>query len=89
MDPHFLIYGLFLLHDFRFNGDGKTCNDINECFNADACHVNATCTNSRGAYSCACNDGYSGDGMNCADNDEFATCANNMGSFVCTTHWLK
>ena len=44
--------------------------DINECLNADACHADATCTNSHGSHSCACNDGYSDDGMNCADNDE-------------------
>ena len=53
-----------------FNGDGKICTDINECLNDDACHADATCTNSHG--SCACNDGYSDDGMNCADNDECA-----------------
>ena len=31
------------------------------------CHVNATCTNTNGegSYTCACLDGFTGDGFNC------------------------
>eukprot|EP00961_Rhodomonas_salina_P209368 2826221-Rhodomonas_salina.1 len=44
-------------------------------------------------YACACNAGYSGDGVTCGDADECAlgtdncaaeaTCSNNVGSFTC------
>jgi sulfatase modifying factor 1 len=47
---------------------GSTCQtDLNECMlNADNCDVNATCTNTpAGSFTCACNDGYSGDGITC------------------------
>jgi len=52
--------------------DGATgCVDIDECAtDTDNCHGNATCTDSEGAFSCACNTGYVGDGAACADIDE-------------------
>ena len=45
--------------------------DIDECnagvgsANYHNCHVHATCTNTYGSFTCACNTGYSGDGMEC------------------------
>ena len=40
--------------------------DIDECISGNAeCHDNATCTNTDGSYECACNTGFSGDGINC------------------------
>ena len=41
--------------------------DINECDkHTDDCHHNATCFNTDGSYTCACNPGYIGDGRtNC------------------------
>ena len=40
--------------------------DINECESGDDnCNNNANCTNSDGSFYCACNLGYSGDGVNC------------------------
>ena len=42
--------------------------DINECESDDSnnCDENAQCTNTVGSYSCACNPGYTGDGVICA-----------------------
>ena len=42
--------------------------DIDECLFENKCHVNATCTNTRGSYSCTCKKGYGGDGKNCSGN---------------------
>ena len=45
--------------------------DNNECGSgAHNCHATrATCTNTNGAYTCACNTGYSGDGIQCEGNN--------------------
>lgn len=41
--------------------------EINECMQAtDACHEDATCSNTDGSYICDCNNGYIGDGKSCA-----------------------
>ena len=52
-----------------FQGDGRTCEDINECIetgdNAHNCDANAsctTCTNTAEGFTCVYNDGYQGDG---------------------------
>ena len=41
--------------------------DIDECESPDLnnCHANAQCTNTKGSFSCFCNPGYTGDGINC------------------------
>ena len=40
--------------------------DINECDNDDDnCSENANCTNTEGSFTCSCNPGYTGDGVNC------------------------
>ena len=69
--------------------------DIDECLGgADNCSDDATCTNSVGRFRRACNPGYIGDGVDCADIDEcltqadncseHASCANELGGFSCT-----
>lgn len=42
------------------------CLDVNECQDGtNECHVNATCYNSVGNYSCECDIGFSGNGFHC------------------------
>ncbi|NOK08533.1 FG-GAP-like repeat-containing protein [Corallococcus exercitus] len=71
-----------------------TCGDVNECAaGTDNCNENATCTNTVGSFTCACNAGYEGDGVTCTDINECAagtdncnenaTCTNTVGSFTC------
>ena len=43
--------------------------DINECNGTNDCDENAQCNNTIGSYSCTCNVGYVGDGLNCTGND--------------------
>ena len=41
--------------------------DIDECAeDSDNCNINASCTDNIGSFDCACNSGFSGDGVNCA-----------------------
>ncbi|XP_019627938.1 PREDICTED: mucin-like protein isoform X2 [Branchiostoma belcheri] len=81
------------LSGYSMLADNRTCVDIDECATgADNCHADATCTNTEGSFTCACNTGYSGDGTTCSDIDECQTnnggcaqvCTNNGGSFLCS-----
>ncbi|XP_078800577.1 signal peptide, CUB and EGF-like domain-containing protein 2 isoform X3 [Oryzias latipes] len=76
-----------------FKGDGKHCEDIDECdldFNGGCVHE---CNNIPGNYRCTCYDGFNlaHDGHNCLDVDECKfnnggcqhTCVNTMGSYEC------
>ncbi|XP_072022656.1 thrombospondin-1-like [Amphiura filiformis] len=51
--------------------DRTTYCDIDECaLSTDNCDANAACTNTVGSFTCACDAGYSGDGIICTDIDE-------------------
>ncbi len=52
---------------FALAGDGKTCDDENECFASECSHG---CVNTPGSYLCACNEGYflELDGSSCSGN---------------------
>ena len=40
--------------------------DVDECSDGSHnCNANAICTNSEGSFTCTCNSGYSGNGLNC------------------------
>ena len=42
------------------------CRDVDECaLGIDNCHIRATCTNTPGSFTCACIDGWVGDGVTC------------------------
>lgn len=75
---------------------GLTCStDIDECTDgSNNCSANAQCTNTQGGFTCACNAGFSGNGVTCDDINECtsspspcdtnASCQNSLGSFSCT-----
>ncbi|XP_033008798.1 signal peptide, CUB and EGF-like domain-containing protein 2 isoform X2 [Lacerta agilis] len=76
-----------------YSGDGKTCEDIDECdndFNGGCVHE---CFNIPGNYRCMCYDGFmlAQDGHNCLDMDECLlnnggcqhVCVNTVGSYEC------
>ncbi|KAA8584008.1 nidogen-1 [Etheostoma spectabile] len=53
-----------------FNGDGRTCYDIDECAeNPRICGSNAICNNQPGTFRCECEDGYQfgNDGQTCVE----------------------
>lgn len=46
-----------------YEGDGRTCLDIDECAVANkSCSAHASCTNTSGSFSCSCQEGFTGDG---------------------------
>jgi len=53
-----------------WEGDGKTCKDIDECSDADECDKNAKCTNSDGSFTCTCKSGWKGNGEVCTEIDD-------------------
>merc|ERR1712136_723036 len=78
-----------------YSGDGFSCVDNNECTDGtNNCSPDSQCTNTVGAYTCTCNEGFFGNGIMCTDYDECklgtsnchadATCTNTKGSFLCT-----
>ncbi|KAI8500092.1 hypothetical protein Bbelb_224090 [Branchiostoma belcheri] len=86
---------LFLLFLSIDGSGGRGLFDIDECTTGtDNCDDDATCTNTDSGFTCACNAGYSGDGVTCIDINECttgtdnchddATCANTVGSFICS-----
>eukprot|EP00668_Euglena_longa_P036862 GGOE01047417.1.p1 GENE.GGOE01047417.1~~GGOE01047417.1.p1 ORF type:complete len:2570 (-),score=549.43 GGOE01047417.1:1047-8666(-) len=49
--------------------------DVNECLaQSDTCNRNAICTHEAGSYSCACRDGFVGNGISCNGPDDYASC---------------
>ncbi|KAM4708601.1 pro-epidermal growth factor [Discoglossus pictus] len=79
-----------------FTGNGKSCNDIDECsLYIATCNSHQTeCVNIEGGYICECREGYSGNGLHCFDIDECslgihecgenALCTNTEGNYTCT-----
>ena len=79
---------------YSLNGDGLTCDDVNECADAglnDCASTGATCTNTVGSYSCSCDSGFTGDGTVCTNIDDCAsnpcqnngTCIDGVNAYTC------
>ena len=64
----------------------KFCIDIVNCWNDDACHENATCTDYNGSYTCVCKNGFTGHGFNCT-GEGLSICVMNLLFVRC--HWLS
>ena len=72
--------------------EAGTCVNVDECAtDADDCPLSSTCNDTDGGFTCACPDGYDGDGYTCNDVDECiaSSCGNNQvcqnvpGTFTC------
>ena len=49
--------------------------DVDECVaGMDNCDANATCSNTVGSFTCSCNPGFSGSGVNCTSEFTAAAC---------------
>ena len=53
-----------------YEGDGVTCDDIDECSQKDICPEHAVCENSDGSYDCICEPGFKDAKNGCIDVDE-------------------
>ena len=69
-----IVYPNFAIYDWRTfvksHSGVSTVNilepaDVDECTEQSPCDTNAMCTNTPGSYTCACNAGYTGDGVTC------------------------
>ena len=43
--------------------------DVNECCVGTFCHINSTCSDFLGGFTCSCNDGFTGNGTHCEGTD--------------------
>uniref|UniRef100_A0AC34Q6P6 Uncharacterized protein n=1 Tax=Panagrolaimus sp. JU765 TaxID=591449 RepID=A0AC34Q6P6_9BILA len=71
------IMGTYICHcQPGYAGDGKYCQDIDECTQNNPCHPQATCINSPGSFTCRCPDGWTGNGITACLNPADQACSN-------------
>ena len=59
------VFSIFIIHNTYVSLSYNK--DIDECTNgSNDCDENADCSNTDGSYTCSCQSGFSGDGMNCS-----------------------
>ncbi len=64
---------------FVTTSDARACVDVNECLEGNGgCSVHATCNNNPGGRACNCNNGYTGNGIECTP-----VCMPNCAGRVC------
>ena len=56
---------------YAASASGLVCENVDECADSalNDCDPNATCTDTPGGYTCACNAGFDGDGFTCLSGD--------------------
>ena len=59
--------------------------DIDECL-SNPCHANASCNDTNGSFTCQCNVGYSGNGLNCSSKNILYWFMQNIIVFVLITY---
>ncbi|XP_026165537.1 nidogen-1 [Mastacembelus armatus] len=69
-----------------FTGDGKTCQDIDEC-QSGRCHQDAVCYNTQGSFTCQCRSGYYGDGFYCSPEQAKTQCEIHRDSLLGVTEY--
>ena len=70
---------------------GLSCSEIQDTYvelygRPIPCSADATCTKPIGSFTCACNQGFDGDGLSCDDVDEYQTGANDYGANATCTY---
>nr|ADJ38350.1 nidogen-1 [Tetraodon nigroviridis] len=69
-----------------FSGDGRTCQDIDEC-QAGPCHRDAECYNNEGSFTCQRAPGYYGDGFLCTPERTKTRCQSHRESLLSVTEY--
>ena len=63
-----------------YAGDGRKCQDIDECSQQNPCHPQAVCVNLPGTFSCQCPNGWTGDGVKACLNPSDQGCSSSTCS---------
>ncbi|CAG9536724.1 unnamed protein product [Cercopithifilaria johnstoni] len=85
--------------DIGYRLVNETCVDIDECAEKTSeCNKRATCINTVGSYQCICEDGFTGDGVNCTPLndcdqqegicDRHAFCIGNLRMCMCQSGYI-
>ncbi|KAG5831665.1 hypothetical protein ANANG_G00306150 [Anguilla anguilla] len=68
-----------------FLGDGRRCQDIDECQQQGRCHRDAVCYNTQGSFTCQCRPGFHGDGFQCSSGHEKTQCEHHRDTVLASS----